>query len=77
MLGNTLDENVLMLPIVETGGTLWLQPAHFLITTGFSYGWHLLLAHCFSPLVSSFLKQLIGVGKEKKHCGEYPQRAWV
>lgn len=57
--------------------TLWLQPAPSLGTTAFPRSWHLLSARWFSPLVSFFWKELVGVGRKEKCCGENPQRVWV
>lgn len=65
-----------MFPVLESEKHC-LPPAPSLITTGFSDGWHLLSAHRFSPLVSSFWKQLVGAGRKEKCRREYPQRAWV
>ena len=58
VLGNTLNGNVLMFPLLEAEKH-WLQPAPSLITTGFSHGWHLLSAHLFQP-VSFFLLETTG-----------------
>jgi len=71
-----LGGSVLPFPLLKAEGHR-LQPGPSLLTTGFPRGWHLLQARRFSPVVLSFWKQLVGVGRKEECCGDYPQRAWV